>query len=85
MKLYAAMQRMLHMCPAAWEIFLRSLQLSCFFLLCALLLLIGWDADHSHAYRFYQLSGTLQELSQLSLLAAVILPPCVEEWKGKAP
>ena len=32
MKLSAAIEGMLHMCPAAWKILLRCLQLSCFLL-----------------------------------------------------
>ncbi len=84
MKLRAAIRRMLQMCPEAWRIFLRLLQLSCFFLLCALMLLIGWDGDPLSSYRFLQLSGTLQEMAQLALLGAVLIPPIVEERHGRA-
>ena len=79
MKLHATIQRMLRMCPEAWKLFLRCLQLACFFLFCALLLLIAWDADRSRAYSLYQLSSTMQEMAQITLIGAVILPPCVEE------
>ena len=85
MKLSAAIEGMLHMCPAAWKLFLRCLQLSCFLLLCAALLLIAWDGDHVRGFAFFRLSGVLQEMAQLSLLFGVILPPCVEDLGKKAP
>ena len=83
MKLKATIDRMLHMCPEAWRVFLRALQLGCCLLLCSVFLLYVWDADHTHGWHFLQLSASLQETAQLSLLAAVILPPCIEEWKGR--
>lgn len=82
MKIFAVIRRMLQMCPAAWRVFLRCLQTSCFLLVCASLLLIAWDGDYIRSFRFYQLSTTLQEMAQLSLLGAVILPPCVEDLGG---
>ena len=84
MKLSAPVRRMLQMCPAAWRIFLSCLQLSCFLLICAALLLIAWDGDYIGSFRFFQLSATLQEMAQLALLGAVILPPCVEDLAGRA-
>lgn len=85
MKLSAAIEGMLHMCPAAWKILLRCLQLSCLLLLCAVLLLIGWDGDHVRGYDLFRLSSVLQEMAQLSLLFGVIIPPCVEDLEKKAP
>ena len=84
MKAPAPVRRMLQMCPAAWRIFLRCLQMSCFLLVCAALLLIAWDGDYIKSFRFFQLSAALQEMAQLSLLGAVILPPCVEDMAGRA-
>ena len=84
MKTPAPVRRMLRMCPAAWRIFLRCLQMSSFLLVCAALLLIAWDGDYIHSFRFFQLSATLQQMAQLALLGAVILPPCVEDLAGRA-
>jgi hypothetical protein len=84
MKLTASVRRMLQMCPTAWRIFLRCLQLSCFLLICAALLLIAWNGDYIGSFRFYQLSASLQEMAQLALLGAVIVPPCVEDLAGRA-
>lgn len=83
MKISAVIRCMLQMCPSAWRVFLRCLQLSCFLLVCAALLLIAWDGDYIGSFRFYLLSAELQELAQLSLLGSVILPPCVEETAGR--
>ncbi len=84
MKLKATINLMLHMCPEAWRVFLRALQLCCCLLLCSVFLLYAWDADHVHAWRFLQLSAALQEMAQLALLAAVIVPPCIEDRRGQA-
>ena len=53
MKTPAPVRRMLRMCPAAWRIFLRCLQMSCFLLVCAALLLIAWDGDYIKGFRFF--------------------------------
>ena len=82
MKLRAAIDRMLHMCPAAWLLFLRLLQLSCFLLVCAALLLIPRDGDPARSWELCQLSAALQDMAQLALLGAVILPPVVEDRAG---
>jgi hypothetical protein len=80
MKVRAVIARMLAMRPEAWYIFIRSLQLSCFLHVCAAMLLIAWDGDSLRGFRFYRQAQTLSEYAQLALLAAVIVPPCVEEW-----
>ncbi len=80
MKLRAVFLRMASMKPAAWYIYKRSIQLCCWLLLSALLLLIAWDGDVRGGFRFYQLALTLNELAELALLAAVLIPPCVEDY-----
>ena len=45
MKLRAIIVRMLGMCPMAWYIFKRSLQLSVFLMLCAFALLVEWGGS----------------------------------------
>ena len=81
MKLMAAIRRMLRMCPEAWYIQIRSIQLCCALLLSAVFFLIAWSGDRVHAYQFFQTAQTLNECAQISLLLGVILPPIVEEWK----
>ncbi len=80
MKVRAVFLRMAAMKPAAWYIFRRCLQLCCWLLLCCLLLLIGWDGDVRGGFRLYQLALTLNEFAELALLAAVLIPPCVEDY-----
>ena len=41
---------------------------------------VAWDGDSLRGFRFYRQAQTLSEYAQLALLAAVIVPPCVEEW-----
>ena len=85
MKFKSVIVRMLQMCPAAWRIFLRCLELSCFLLICAALLLIAWDGNYIDGIRYFRLSAALQEAAQLALLGAVILPSCVEDLARKEP
>lgn len=85
MKLRAAIRRMLLMRPEAWYIFLRALQLCCALLLGAVLLLIDWDGDVRGGFSLYQAALSFNEYAQLALLAAVIVPPCVEDWLEKKP
>ena len=80
MKLRAAVSRMLLMREEAWYIFLRALQVSCALLLGAIALLIAWDGDIRSGFSLYQAALSFQEFAQLALLAAVIVPPCVEDW-----
>lgn len=79
MKLRAVIRFMLHMKQSAWRVFLHGLQLCCFLLVCSVFLLIAWENDPVQAYPLYQLSHTMQEMAQLSLLGAVILPPCLQD------
>ncbi len=79
MKLRAVIRFMLHMKERAWQVFLRCLQLGCFFLVCSAFLLIARENMPLRSYSLFQLSHTLQEMAQLSLLGAVILPPCLQE------
>ncbi len=80
MKLRAVFFRMARMKSAPWYVFKRCLQLCCWLLLCCLLLLIAWDGDLRGGFRFYQLALTLNELAELALLGAVLIPPCLEDY-----
>ena len=72
-------RRMLKMCPPAWEFLIRSLQLCCFLLLCALLLL---HKSESILGPFSLQSAAFQESAQVALLFAAIIPVCLEDMLG---
>ena len=61
------------MSPAAWAALTRCLFLTCFFLFFGCLAI--WEGRLDLADRF-------RELSSLSLLAAVLLPPYIERFRG---
>ena len=78
MKIKAIVRRMLAMCPAAWYIFLRSLQLSCLLLFCAVVLLMhGESVGYEHD--LFLTAMSLQESAQSLLLVAVLLSAIVED------
>ncbi len=76
-------QRMLRMNSLAWECFLRSLQLSCLFLFCALLLLLNTDTARVGAIALR--AASFQEIAQACLLLGGIIPVIVEDLQGPAP
>ena len=73
----AVYRRMLGMCPAAWRIFLVSLQLSCALLFASLLLHTGVFAAGDHAAK--QLAAALYELPQSVLLIGLLVSVCLED------
>lgn len=79
MKLRPIVRRMLRMCPAAWYIFIRSVQLSAFLLLCAFVLLMECDGGIYDHYRLYMSAVALSEITQAILLIAVIASVCIED------
>ena len=83
MKLRATVRRMLCMCPAAWYIFIRGIQLCCVLLFGAVMLLIAWDGDLLGRYPFFRTAEALNETAQAVLLLVVILPVCVEDLKTR--
>ena len=80
MKCKKTVSRILRMSPRAWEFQIRSLQLSCLLLLCAIFLLIRFQ-DSMGAYSLYILSGAFQEYAQLALLMGGIIPLCLEDLR----
>lgn len=61
----------------SWAFLIRSLQACCMFLLLTILfLLLG---ERSGELRHLQTAYIFRDLSQLALLLAVIVPPCLEE------
>lgn len=79
MKLSAIFRRMLSMCPEAWYIFIRSLQLCVFLLLCAVVLLIQRQSGTGEGYRLYQTANALNETAQALLLIAVLSSVLIED------
>jgi hypothetical protein len=82
MKLRATLLRMLNMCPAAWYIFIRSIQLSCTLLLGAILLLLAWDGDMLQHYTLYMTAIALNETAQAVLLPGVLIPVILEDLQS---
>lgn len=79
MKLKKTIRRMLAMCPDAWYIFITSVKLTAFVLICAFVLLIGWDGSMSEGYRQYMTAMSLYEIGQSLLLIGVIFSVCIED------
>ena len=73
---------MLDMCPLAWYIFIRSIQLSCVLLLGAVLLLLAWDGDMLRHYTLYMTALALNETAQAVLLIGMLLPVIIEDVQG---
>lgn len=82
MKLRAIIVRMLGMCPMAWYIFKRSLQLSVFLMLCAFTLLVEWGGSIMVRYELYQTAVSLMETTQAILLIGVLASVCIEDFHG---
>ena len=82
MKLRAIIVRMLGMCPMAWYIFKRSLQLSVFLMLCAFALLVEWGGGIMVRYELYQTAVSLMETTQAILLIGVLASVCIEDFHG---
>lgn len=80
MKLNAVIKRMTNMCPDAWYIFIRTLQLCCFLLLCAVVLLIKCEGKMTGVYELYMTARSLNETSQALLLIAVLFSVFIEDF-----
>ena len=80
MKFRAIIVRMLGMCPLAWYIFKRSLQLSAFLMLCAFALLVEWGGSIMERYDLYMTAVSLMETTQAILLIGVIASVCIEDF-----
>ena len=67
------------MCPAAWYIFITSVKLTAFVLLCAFVLLLGWGGSMAEGYREYMTAMSLYEIGQALLLIGVLFSVCIED------
>lgn len=79
MKLTKIIHRMLSMCPDAWYIFITSVKLTAFVLVCAFVLLLGWGGSMAEGYRQYMTAMSLYEIGQALLLIGVIFSVCIED------
>ena len=79
MKLIPILRRMLSMSPAAWYIFIRSVQLTGFLLLCSFILLIGWNGNMLTGYAEYMTAMSLYETGQSVLLIGVLVSVIIED------
>ncbi|MBO5496075.1 MAG: hypothetical protein J5967_01620 [Oscillospiraceae bacterium] len=83
MKLRMILRRMLRMCPEAWYIFLFSVKLTAFLLLCAFVLLLGWNGNMLLGYRQYMTAMALYEIGQALLLVGVLFSVLIEDAQEK--
>ena len=80
MKLKKTVRRMLCMCPDAWYIFICSIKLTAFVLLCAFVLLLGWEGTMKEGgYRLYMTAMSLYETGQALLLIGAVFSVCIED------
>lgn len=79
MKLKLILRRMLCMCPDAWYIFLRTVQLCVVLLLFAFVLLVEWGGSMSEGYTLYMTAKALNETAQALLLIAVLFSVLIED------
>lgn len=78
MKLRAVLSRMVQMRAAAWSLLIRSIQLSCVMLICALVLLFAFETGGGK-YVLYIQSRALQEYAQVAMLIGAIIPVVLED------
>ena len=80
MKLRKTVRRMLAMCPDAWYIFICSIKLTAFVLLCAFVLLLGWGGRMAEGgYRLYMTAMSLYETGQALLLIGALFSVLIED------
>ena len=72
-------RRMLSMCPDAWYIFITSVKLTAFVLICSFALLLGWGGNMAEGYRQYMTAMSLYEIGQALLFIGVIFSVCIED------
>lgn len=68
-------KRMLCMCPDAWYIFIRSIQLTAFLLLCSFVLMLECQGRHS----LYMTAMSLYETGQALILIGALFSVFIED------
>lgn len=86
MKFRKTVRRMLSMCPDAWNIFLGSVKLTAFVLLCAFVLLLGWNGRmEGEGYRLYMTAMSLYETGQALLMIGALFSVLIEDaYSGRS-
>ena len=79
MKLKAIVERMLTMCPQAWYIFIRTLQLCVFLLFCAFVLLVERQNNPGNGYTLYMTAISLNETVQALLLISILSSAIIDD------
>ena len=80
MKAKKTISRMLAMCPDAWYIFISSVKLTAFVLLCAFVLLLGWNGSmEEDGYRLYMTAMSLYETGQALLLIGALFSALIDD------
>ena len=80
MKTKKTIRRMLAMCPDAWYIFITSVKLTAFVLLCSFVLLLGWNGSMAEdGYRLYMTAMSLYETGQALLLIGALFSVLIED------
>ena len=82
MKIRQILGRMLNMCPDAWYIFIRCIQLSCVMLFCSFLLLLSCGGSMMQRAQ-YMTAMALYEGPQGLLLGGLILSVFAEELQSR--
>ena len=86
MKMKKTVCGIMKMSEPAWKVLLCSLQMSCLLLLGSLVFFFRYEQDGSLGH--LNTTYLLQDLSQLSLLIAALVPVCLEDYlrqSGKTP
>lgn len=86
MKMKKTVCGIMKMSEPAWKVLLCSLEMSCLLLLGSLVFFFRYEQDGSLGH--LNTTYLLQDLSQLSLLIAALVPVCLEDYlrqSGKTP
>ena len=83
LKLRSVINRMLSMCPTAWLVFKRCLQLCCVLMILSTVLLLDWGGDMLGKYHSYHMAFALYEASEAVFLIGVLVPVCLEDLQDR--
>lgn len=79
MKFRKTFRCMLGMCPAAWYIFISSVKLTAYVLLCAFFLLLASGGSMAEGYTQYMTAMSLYEIGEALLLIGVLFSVFIED------
>lgn len=73
---------MLGMCPDAWYIFIRSIQLTAYILFCSFMLLLDCDGSIMSKHHIYMTAITLFETGAALLLIGSLFSVLIEDTQN---